>query len=132
MSDFDPMEAEVDAWMKAFAKIEDRRRPLPDARTLWVKAKLLQTTAAMERASRPITRVQIAAYMVVAGGWATVLTWKWSSLTAWFNTFNPSRLLLPGPGASAATSLSLTFFMMLIALASVTAMLAFHTILAEE
>lgn len=132
MSDIDPTEAVVDAWMQQFAKVEVRHRPLPDANTLWIKAKLMQSTAAMERASRPITRVQIAAYLVVAGSWAALLTWKWSALTAWFNTFSPARLVLAGAGASAATSLSLTFFMMLIALASVTVMLAFHTILAEE
>jgi hypothetical protein len=132
MSDFDPMEAEVDAWMQQFAKIDDRRRPLPDAGTLWVKAKLLQSTAAMERASQPITRVQIAAYVVVAGTWAALLTWKWSALSAWFNSFRPARILLAGTGTAAGASLSLTFFMMLIALASVTVMLAFHTILAEE
>jgi hypothetical protein len=136
MSDFDPMEAEVDAWMQQFAKIEVRNRPLPDANTLWVKARLLQSTAAMERASRPITRVQIAAYLIVAGSWAALLTWKWNALSAWLNSFSPARIVLAGAGASAsasaATSLSLTFFMMLIALASVTVMLAFHTILAEE
>jgi hypothetical protein len=132
MSDFDPMEDAVDAWMQQFAKIEDRRRPLPDATTLWIKAKLMQSTAAMERASRPITRVQIAAYGLVAGSWAALLTWKWNALSAWFNSFSPARIILAGAGASAATSLSLTFFMMLIALASVTVMLAFHTILAEE
>ena len=134
MSDFDPMEAEVDAWMQQFAKIEVRTRALPDANTLWIKAKLMQSTAAMERASLPITRVQIAAYVVVAGSWAALLTWKWNALSAWFNSFSPSRIVLAGAGASAsaATSLSLTFFMMLIALASVTVMLAFHTILAEE
>ncbi|HEY8182584.1 MAG TPA: hypothetical protein VII32_10110 [Thermoanaerobaculia bacterium] len=134
MSDFDPMEAEVDAWMQQFARIEVRHRPLPDANTLWIKAKLMQSTAAMERASLPITRVQIAAYVVVAGSWAALLTWKWNALSAWFNSFSPARIVLAGAGASAsaATSLSLTFFMMLIALASVTVMLAFHTILAEE
>ncbi|MDQ6800479.1 MAG: hypothetical protein M3041_06540 [Acidobacteriota bacterium] len=132
MSDFDPMEAEVDDWMRQFAKIDDRHRPLPDASTLWVKAKLMQSTAAMERASRPITRVQIAAYGLVAGSWAAVLTWKWNALSSWFNSFSPARIVLAGAGASAATSLSLTFFMMLVALASATVMLAFHTILAEE
>jgi hypothetical protein len=132
MSDFDPMEAEVDAWMQQFAKIDDRRRPLPDAGTLWVKAKLMQSTAAMERASQPITRVQIAAYIVVAGSWAALLTWKWNALSAWFNSFRPARILLSGSGGHVASSLSLTFFMMLVALASVTVMLAFHTILAEE
>jgi len=129
MSDF---ESEVNAWMKQFARIEDRRGPLPDASALWVKAKLMQSTAAMERASLPVTRVQIAAYVVVAGSWAALLTWKWNALSAWFNSFRPARIVLAGAGASAATSLSLTFFMMLIALASVTVMLAFHTILAEE
>jgi hypothetical protein len=132
MSDFDPMEDVVDGWMQQFANIDDRRRPLPDATTLWIKAKLMQSTAAMERASRPITRVQIGAYVLVAGSWAALMTWKWNALSAWFNSFSPARIILAGAGASAATSLSLTFFMMLIALASVTVMLAFHTILAEE
>lgn len=132
MSDIDPHEAEVDAWMQLFARIDDRRHPLPDAGALWVKAKLLQSAAAMERASRPITRVQIAAYLVVAGGWAALVTWKWNALAAWFNSFTPAHIILGAAGAQTVNSLSLTFFMALIALASVTVMLAFHTILAEE
>jgi len=129
MSDFEP---EVDAWMKQFARLDERRGPLPDANTLWVKAKLMQSTIAMERASQPITRVQIAAYLLVAGSWAALVTWKWNALSAWFNSFKPAHIILGAAGATAANSLSLTFFMMLIALASVTVMLAFHTILAEE
>ena len=129
MSDF---ESEVDAWMKKFAQVDERRGPLPDASALWVKAKLMQSTAAMERASKPITRIQIAAYLMVAGSWAALLTWKWNALSAWFNSFSPAHIILGASGAQAANSLSLTFFMMLIALASVTMMLAFHTILAEE
>ena len=129
MSDF---QSEVDAWMKQFAQIDERRGPLPDASALWVKARLMQSTAAMERASKPITRIQIAAYLLVAGSWAALLTWKWNALSAWFNSFSPAHIILGAAGAQAANSLSLTFFMMLIALASVTVMLAFHTILAEE
>jgi hypothetical protein len=93
---------------------------------------LLQTQAAMDRASRPITRVQIAAYMIVAAGWAALVTWKWSALSAWINSFTPTHIILGAAGAQAATSLSMTFLMAVIALASVTVMLAFHTILAEE
>jgi hypothetical protein len=130
MSDFDPHEAEVGAWMQQFAGLDDRRGPLPDPNSLWVKARLMQSTAAMERAARPITRVQIAAYMLVAGSWAALLTWKWNALSAWFNAFKPAHIILGAAGAH--NSLSLTFFMALIALASVTVMLAFHTILAEE
>jgi hypothetical protein len=58
MSDFDRMEADVDAWMQQFAKIDDRRRPLPDAGTLWIKARL--AVDRRDGASRPITRVQMA------------------------------------------------------------------------
>jgi len=132
MADFDPLEAEVDTWMKQFAAIDDRPHGLPDPGALWVKAKLLQSQAAMERASRPITGIQIAAYLLVAGGWAALVTWKWSALSAWINSFTPSHIILGAAGAQTASSLSLTFVMALIALASVTVMLAFHTILAEE
>ena len=132
MSDRDPYEAEVHLWMQKFARLDDRRGPLPDANTLWVKARLMQSAAAMERAGRPITRVQIAAYLVVAGGWAAIVTWKWNALSAWINSFTPAHLIMGTVDARAAHSLSLTFLMALIALASVTVMLAFHTILAEE
>jgi len=132
MSDRDPYEVEIDAWMQQFARMDDRRGPLPDASTLWVKAKLMQSAAAMERAGRPITRVQIAAYLCVAGGWAALVTWKWSALNAWLNSLKPAHIILGAAGAQTANSLSLTFLMALIALASVTVMLAFHTILAEE
>jgi len=110
----------------------DRERQLPDPTTMWVKAKLLQSQALAERASRPITRVQIAAYLIVAGGWAALVTWKWTTLSAWLNSFTPSHIILGATGAEAAASLSLTFFAALVVLASVTVMLAFHTILAEE
>lgn len=132
MSEIDPLEAEIDVWMQQFARLDDRRGALPDAATLWVKARLLQSAAAMERASRPITRFQIAAYIIVAGGWAGLMTWKWNVLSAWFNSFKPAHIILGATGAEAANTLSMTFFMALIVLASVTVMLAFHTILAEE
>jgi hypothetical protein len=132
MPELDPLEGQIGAWMQQFAAIDDRKHGLPDPGTLWVKAKLLQTQAAMDRASRPITRVQIASYLIVAGGWAALVTWKWSALSAWLNSFTPQHIILGAAGAQAATSLSMTFLMAVIALASVTVMLAFHTILAEE
>jgi hypothetical protein len=132
MTDYDPLEAEVTAWMQQFAAIDDRRHRLPDPSTLWVKARLMQSTAAAERVSRPITAVQMAAYLIVAGCWAALLTWKWAALQAWINGFTPSHLLQGVAGAETVASLSVTFLGVLIALASVTVMLALHTILAEE
>ena len=127
----DSLERDIDAWMKQLAAIDHTPR-LPDPNSLWVKAKLLQSTAAMERASRPLTRFQIAAYLIVAGGWAALVTWKWSALQAWINSFTPAYIIMGAAGAQTAQSLSLTLLMALIALGSVTVMLAFHTILAEE
>jgi len=127
----DSLERDIDAWMKQLAAIDHTPR-LPDPNSLWVKAKLLQSTAAMERASRPLTRFQIAAYLIVAGGWAALVTWKWSALQAWINSFTPAHIIMGAAGAQTAQSLSLTLLMALIALGSVTVMLAFHTILAEE
>jgi hypothetical protein len=131
MRDYDPFEADIDVWMNQFAQVDQTPR-LPDANTLWIKAKLMQSAAAAERASLPLTRFQIAAYVIVAAAWAALVTWKWSALQAWINTLSPTHIVLAGAGAEAATSLSMTFLMSLVALASVTVMLAFHTILAEE
>ncbi|HUJ12993.1 MAG TPA: hypothetical protein VL284_04305 [Thermoanaerobaculia bacterium] len=131
MSDIDPFEREVDLWMKNFAMV-GLSRPLPDANSIWVKAKLLQSVAAADRAALPITRMQVAAYVIVAAAWAALVTWKWNVLQAWINSLSPTHIIMQSAGAQAATSISLTFLMALIALASVTIMLAFHTILAEE
>jgi len=131
MPDIDPFERDIDIWMKDFAAAA-HTPSLPDPNTLWVKAKLLQSVAAAERAARPITRVQIAAYLVVAGGWSALVMWKWSALAAWVNSFTPAHIILGATGAETARTLSLTFVMALIVLASMTVILAFHTILAEE
>ena len=83
MPDRDPLEAEIDSWMKQLATVDVPR--LPDANSLWIKAKLMQSAVAAERASLPLTRFQIAAYVIVAAAWAALVTWKWSALQAWIN-----------------------------------------------
>jgi hypothetical protein len=131
MPEIDPFEREIDAWMKEFAVV-DRAPRLPDPSSLWIKAKLLQSAAAAERAAGPITRAQIAAYLIVASGWSVLVMWKWAALQAWINSFTPTHIIMGAAGVQTAQSLSLTFLMALIVLASVTVILAFHTILAEE
>jgi len=134
MSDLerDPLEVKVDEWMQQFARIDDRPRTLPDPSTLWVRAKLMQSAVAAERANRPITNAQIGAYLIVAAGWAAVLMWKWQALAAWLRSFTPAHIVLGAAGAEAAASLSISLVLVLIVLASVTVMLAFYTVLAEE
>ena len=123
---------EVGPWMEEFARFDERTRTLPDPAVLWLKAKLMQSNTAVERAALPITRVQIAAYLIVAACWAALLTWKWSAIRAWVNSFAPGRIIMASAGAQATATLSLTFFAVIIILGSATVALAMHTILAEE
>ena len=124
--------AEVGPWMEEFARIDDREHVLPDPAVLWLKAKLLQSNAAMERAALPITRLQIAAYLTVAACWAALLTWKWSAIQAWVNSFTPRHVVLISATAETTASLSLGLFAAIVALSSATVFLAMHTILAED
>jgi hypothetical protein len=121
--------ASVAPWMGQFAKMPDREHILPDPSVVWLKAQLLRNTLAAERVTRPITSLQIGAYLVVAACWAALLTWKWNALQSWIHRLSPSGMVMSG---AAEASLSMTFFAVLIVLSSVTVLVAFHTILAEE
>jgi hypothetical protein len=120
--------AEVAPWMASFSGINEREHILPDPAVLWLKARLLQSNAAVERAALPITRLQIAAYLIIAACWAALLTWKSAALQIWINHFSPTHVLLGAVDAS----LSVTVLFAVIVLASATVGVAMHTILAEE
>jgi hypothetical protein len=122
--------AEVAPWMASFAGIDEREHILPDPAVLWLKARLLQSKVAVERASLPITRLQIAAYLIIAACWAALLTWKSAALQLWINRFSPTHVILGATDASA--SLSVTVLFALLILGSATVGVAMHTILAEE
>jgi hypothetical protein len=124
--------AEVAPWMASFSGIDEREHILPDPAVLWLKARLLQSKTAVERASLPITRLQIAAYLIIAACWAALLTWKSAALQLWINHFSPTHVILGATGADATASLSVTVLFALIVLASATVGVAMHTILAEE
>jgi hypothetical protein len=125
-------ECSIAAWMHDFAAIDDREHILPNASIVWLKAQLLQQTRTVDRAARPMTIVQTSAYVFVAACWTMLLSWKWDAVVAWANTLTPSRFLLTATGNSTATSLTMTFFMVVALLSSATVMLALHTILAED
>lgn len=124
--------AETASWMAEFASLDDRTHALPDPGVLWLKAKLLHSSAAAQRAALPITRLGVAAYLIVAAGWAALLSWKWNALRAVINGFAPRHLILGASGAEATASLSATVFALVILLSCGTVGLAMHTILAEE
>lgn len=118
-------------WMQELSIVDERPRTLPDPAVLWLKAKLLSASADVERVSRPITRLQMAAYAVVAACWAALLTWKWAALQAWAHTFTPHGVIL-GASRAETAAMSGTLMLVLVVLASATAAVAMHTILAEE
>lgn len=121
--------AAVAPWMSSFAGISDRDHILPDPSIVWLKAKLLQGTMDAARVARPMTVAQVIAYLVVAGGWAAVMTWKWDALQSWMRRLTPEGMVA---AASNAHSLSVSFLAMIFVLASMTVMLALHTIMAED
>lgn len=116
-------------FMARFGRIDERQHVLPDPSVLWLKAQLLRGSAAADRAARPLNIAQIVAYVVVAAGWAAVLTWKWSDLRTWLLGFTPTHMV---QGLATSSTLSASFLMMVVVLASLTVMLGLHTILAEE
>jgi hypothetical protein len=121
--------ASVAPWMSRFERISDREHLLPDPSVIWLKAKLMQGTFDVNRATRPMDMVQMLAYLVVAAGWAALLTWRWSSVELWIRGLTPTGFV---EGAARAEQLSMSFFALIFVLASMTVMLALHTILAEE
>lgn len=118
----------VAPWMAELGAQDVRERPLPDPAIVWMKAQLLRGSAGIERAARPLQIAQLSAYFVVAGGWAALLTWKWSVVQSWVRDFSASHLMQ----SAASGSLSLSFFAVLLMLSSLTILLALHTILAED
>ena len=106
--------------------------PFSDPSVLWLKAQLLRSSATVERASRPITNLQVGAYVALAAGWALLLRFKWSALQAWLHGFTPAALVTKAAGATATASISATMIIALIVLASLSVMVALHQILAEE
>ena len=116
-------------FMTRFARIDERQQKLPDPSVMWLKAQLLRGSVIAERISRPLNVAQLVAYAVVAAGWAGVLTWKWPDLRRWLLGFTPSRMVL---GLGEGGSLSITFLLLVVVLASITVMVALHTILAED
>lgn len=120
----------VARWMSDFSRVDERKHILPDPTVLWLKAQIMRGATGVERASKPMTVAQIAAYLLVAAGWTGLLTWRWDALTRWFENLNPARAL--ADSAAGAASLSATFFLCVLVLSSVTIVVAMHTILAEE
>jgi hypothetical protein len=123
--------ASISPWMGEFARVSDREHLLPDPAVLWLKAQLLRGTHEAVRASLPLTVVQLIAHAVIAAGWAALLTWKWNAIQHWIRGLTPTGMVANAADASIST-LSLSFFAMVLVLGSATVMLGLHTILAEE
>ncbi len=117
-------------FMNRLSRIDARQKKLPDPSVVWLKAQLLAGSVAAERAAQPLNIAQMSAYGVVAAGWAALMTWKWSDLQRLVSTLTPSGVAegLSGSGAG----LSGSVLMMLVVLSTLTVVLAFHTILADE
>lgn len=122
--------ADTAAWMQKFAMLPDREHALPDPQVMRLKAMLLRQSVAAERAARPLNLLQVLAYGVVAAGWAAMVTWKWSALEQWILSVTPTSIV--GAAAGTGSALSASFLLTVFVLASMTVLLAMHTIIAED
>ena len=125
--------ASVAPWMARFAAVPDREHILPDPSVVWLKAQLMRNIVVAERATRPMTSLQMAAYLIVAACWAGLMTWKWTAIQLWLHRLSPGHFV-SGASADAALSpsISISFLIAMFVLGSLTITLALHTILAEE
>lgn len=114
--------AEVAPFMAGMSRVDVRQHVLPDPAVIWVKAQLFGGSEALDRVTRPMNVAQIVSYVFIAAGWAGLLMWKWTDVEQWVLGFTRGQ----------AASLPVSIVLVFLALASTTAMLALHTILAEE
>ena len=121
--------ASVAPWMTRFSRISDREHKLPDPQIVWLKAQLLQNSVDVARVTRPLNVLQLVAYLVVAGGWTALLTWKWDVVQTWLRGLTPTGLV---ENVARAETLSMSFLAFVVVLGTMTVTLALHTILAEE
>jgi hypothetical protein len=107
-----------------------RRRGLPEARYLWLTAQLIPNRVVQDRALKPIGVLQVLAYIIVAGCWAVVLTWKWSNIKDWFHAPELGARLTEV--ASGSGSVPLSFLVIVGGLLCITSVVVMHSVLAEE
>ena len=124
----DALDIEVDLWMKQFAAIDDRTHALPDPSVIWLKAKLFQSANEVERATRPLAVIEIAAQAMIAACWAAMIVWKWGAIVTWFEGLTPRGVL----AGAAQSTISLPFIMSVAILGFATVMVAMHSVFAEE
>jgi len=121
--------ASVAAWMDRIGRTDERTHKLPDPSVVWLKSQLLRGTAAAERVSRPVTIAQVLAYFTVAAGWAGFLNWKWEIVQRWMVGVSAQHIAV---NAASTSGVSLGMLATLFLLATITVVVALHTILAEE
>ena len=117
-------------FMTSFARVGVRRRALPDPAVIWLKAELLRGSIAADRIARPMNIAQISSYVLVAAGWAALLTWKWEEIQSWMLSFTPAQWVSEAGGPQQGIPFAIV--VALLTLSSLTAMLTVHAIVAEE
>jgi hypothetical protein len=120
--------ASVSAWMDRLGRTDERQHKLPDPSVVWLKSQILRGSMVAERASRPVTILQIISYVGVAAAWAGFLSWKWPSIQRWISGWSPHDIASHATAGPISLGMLASFFV----LSSVTVMLALHTIIAEE
>ncbi len=75
------------SFLFALRESDHAAAPVPDAGRVWWKAQLQARRQAAERAARPISIAQWAAFACAALAFAGVCAWHWAAVRAWFGAF---------------------------------------------
>ena len=92
-------DAEIAAWMIAFAELPAEPARLPDPGMLWWKAQLLQRWDAQRRAAEPIETGQRFQVGVGAAACAALLYWLWPDVQAWAGRVSSADLTAFAPSS---------------------------------
>ncbi len=92
-------DAEVAAWMIAFADLPAGPIALPDPGMLWWKAQLLQRWDAQRRAIEPIEKGQQVQVGIGVAGCAALLYWLWPHVQAWAGRVTAADLTALAPSS---------------------------------
>jgi hypothetical protein len=120
-------QAEVLRFMLALAQTQLDSAP-PDPQVVKVKAQIVNRERIDEHSAHTISNIQRAVWGSIAAAWALVLALNGSTIIGWARDFDLSEIVF----SSVSGEGSFGLILLLVSLASITAMVAVHAILAEE
>jgi hypothetical protein len=122
-------QAEVSRFMSALADAQFGAAP-PDAQVVKLKAQILRRGTLDVQTAHRISTVQRVVWGAITAAWIVVIGFNWARIAPWMEDFDLARIVVSSITGTESGSLGL--LLILVSLASLTAMVAVHAIFSEE